>query len=55
MSGHCMNCKNWKPQKKPRHNATYGTCVEYGDTTSYDSFCNARFVEAQSGGEDGEG
>ena len=46
-SGHCMDCENWKGLAKiPRDRATYGTCVQYGRTTSHDSSCNRRFVPA---------
>ena len=42
-AGHCFKCENWKPNGKSRNRARIGNCAEYGEATTYDTFCNSRF------------
>jgi len=42
-SGRCAECANWKPTSGDRETSKTGKCSEYGERTSWETFCNRRF------------
>lgn len=51
--GFCKDCGKWGPEGN-RDRAKVGLCPEYGEMTSFETWCNKRFIPVESTNNDAD-